>query len=196
METEYTSMLVWTKAQPNLLSSKHTDIVAKALKRGVVFGLHSHLFGGRSLDTIVFRDYAAYRDYVQRSCAGDLYTLWSLPDLLDKQLALATQQSGFSSDSSTGVLAQATLERIQHYLGTPFNEIIYLAWETTTSETAMIHLDDSDGYETLLELLDQCRHPESFIHVFPFNVIDQPEHWLLQTKYPNDQGEVPIGGAY
>ena len=190
------SSLVWTTDRPNLLAPDQLATVAHALLRGIVFGYHLHFFGGSSLTRVVFQDYGAYLRTIHRSRPGDLYVLWSLPDLLHKQLALVTKTYSGASDHLLATLSHDEIEAIKDYLSTPFNEILYLASGAVEHTDVQMRVDDSDGYDSLLEIVDQCSHPDGFIHVFPTNIIDRPEHWLLQAKYPNAKGEVPIGGAY
>ena len=62
--------------------------IQQAFPVGPVFGRHYHYAGGSSTDNWAFRTFEPFWHYVTRSKPGDLYVMWSLPDLLAKGVAL------------------------------------------------------------------------------------------------------------
>ena len=87
------------------------------------------------------------------------------------------------------------LQRVQNYLNVQYNEIlnVYISWDTRTAATA---LGDIDSFEDLEGDIRKYSRSNSEVYIFPFTEIDRPEYYVLKAKYPNDKGEVPLGGAY
>jgi hypothetical protein len=185
----------WVKDTPNILSPESLAKIEAALQQGVVFGLHMHYYGGRSLDTWVFVDFNSFREYLSLAHPGDLFTAWSVRDLEEKELVLAHGQSSPNAQANPSLISKDNLQSVGQYLRVQYNEIfnVYLSWDTRTATT---ELGDRDSFEDLENDIRQHSYANSEIYVFPFNDIDKPEHYLLKAKYPNDKGEVPLGGAY
>jgi hypothetical protein len=79
---------LWVTDRPNILAPGTLDRIKTALaRRDVVFGYHSHFYGGSSPTLVSWIDVAAFMDSVGRARPGDRYELWSLDDLLAKGLA-------------------------------------------------------------------------------------------------------------
>src|SRR5438477_285215 len=84
---------VWTKDRPNILSPEISSKIKGAFQSGLVFGYHSIYCGGCSLNTWVFRSFADFTNHVcSRSKPGDLFTVWSVHELLEKNLQLFSGQ--------------------------------------------------------------------------------------------------------
>jgi hypothetical protein len=171
------------------------DRIAQAVAAGPVFGRHYHFAGGRSGDTWAFQTFEAYQNYLARSKPGDLYQVWSLPALLHQQVALMVVQFGTRSDAEMISLVEQGLWTVKTYLDVPYNEFLALyLWAGTLA--IEVYLNDIDGFDELLEDVDRYSRPGGEIYVFPFTRIGTEEYILLQGKYPNAEGKVPIGGAY
>ncbi len=87
------------------------------------------------------------------------------------------------------------MQAVKTYLDTPYNGFLALFCEAG-SAAIDVQLDDVDGYEDFLERVARYRRPGGAIYVFPFTHIETDEYMLLEAKYPNARGEVPIGGPY
>ena len=185
----------WVTDQPNILASHALARIKQAVAAGPIFGRHHHFTGGSSADTWAFHTFEAFRAYLARSNPGDLYQLWSLPALLHRRVALLQMTFGALSDAETFPAVDRGLWAVKTYLDVPHNEFLafYLMAETSAIE---VQLDDIDGYEDLLEYVDRYSRPGGEIYVFPFTHIEADEYLLLQAKYPNAEGKVPIGGPY
>ncbi len=185
----------WVKDKPNILSAESLVKIEAALEQGVVFGHHCHYYGGCSLDKWAFLDSKLFKEYVSQSRPGDLYIAWSVKDLEEKNLLLAHGRSSSDTQSESLLISVEDLQHVRQYLSVENNEIInlYISWDT---RTVAIHDGDIECFEDLEGEIREHSHPNSEIYVFPLTDIDKPEHYLLQAKYPNDKGEVPIGGAY
>lgn len=185
----------WVKDKPNILSAVSLAKIKAALKQGVVFGHHHHYYGGRSQDNWAFFDFNLFKEYLSQSRPGDAYGAWSVKDLEDKKLVLAHGRSSSSKREIPLMISIEELQRVKQYLSVQFNEIIniYISWET---RTVTIDYGDIESYEDLEYDFQTHSHPNSEIYVFPLTDIEKPEHYLLNAKYPNHKGEVPIGGAY
>ena len=55
---------------------------------------------------------------------------------------------------------------------------------------------ESDELVDFVELLKDFSQPGGEVFVFPMKEISTKDHILVEAKYPNENGEVPIGGAY
>ena len=183
----------WSKDKPNILSQANLAKVAEALERGLVFGQHCHYFGGSSLDHVVFRDFDQYRDYILRSTPGDLYYLWSVADLTARGMLLAHGHFASDNGQDVSILSPGEISAVKKYLDVQYNEIVYLIRKSSTLE---IGYGDIDQYESFLEHLETRAYTKFDVFVFPLTAIDAPDYYLLVAKYPNKNGEVPVGGAY
>lgn len=182
-----------TSDGPNVLAPDTLARLRQAFSDGPVFGRHYHYKGGRSGDNWAFYTFEQFWEYVSSSRPGDLYHAWSLPDLLERGVALL-HASGEES-SSTSAAIESGLSRVKAYLDTRFNE--YLALFLPPDQKAIeVHLDDDSGLDDLRDLIEEYRPLGSEIVVFPFTEIDAPDYRLIDAKYPNAEGKVPLGGAY
>lgn len=186
---------IWLKNRPNILSVKSLAKMNKALKQSAVFGLHMHYAGGTSPDTWAFLDFGPFREYLSLSRPGDLYYAWSLKDLMEKHLILAHGKSSPNTPADSSLISMEDLQPVRRYLNIQYHEIINL-YISCDSRTVAVHLGDIDCFEDLEDEIRIHSHPSAEIYILPFTDIDEPEHWLLKAKYPNDKGEVPLGGAY
>jgi hypothetical protein len=115
--------------------------------------------------------------------------------LEEKKLVLAHGQGLPNTQNNSLLVSPEDLASVRQYLSVSYNEIInvYVSWDT---RTAAIDCGDIDSYDDLEGDIRNHSHAHSEIYIFPLTDIDKPEHYLLQAKYPNAKGEVPIGGAY
>jgi hypothetical protein len=120
---------------------------------------------------------------------------WSAKDLEEKKLVLAHGRSSPNTQPNSLLISIEDLQPVKQYLSVKYNEVInvYVSWDT---RTVAIDYGDIDCYDDLEGDIREHSHPNSEIYIFPLTNIDKPEHYLLKAKYPNDKGEVPIGGAY
>jgi len=119
-----------------------------------------------------------------------LYVMWSLPDLLAQDMALLH----FTGDAVPSVPDNG-LAAVKAYLDTPFNEFVAL-FPSPGRDIIEVHLNDIDGYEDLRDRIEQHSRRGGEIVVFPFTGIETDDHVLLEAKYPNAEGKVPVGGPY
>lgn len=71
---------VWRRDQPNLLLPEHQGKIEAAFRRGIVFGNHVTWIGSAP-SPWAFRHHEQFMEYVSHSQPGDLYEIWSLPEL-------------------------------------------------------------------------------------------------------------------
>lgn len=180
----------WTTEGPNILAPHYRTRIQQAFAVGPVFGRHHHFAGGSSADNWAFHNFESFWDYMTRSKPGDLYVMWSLPDLLAKGMDLLHVVGG-----TVPSLPYNFLTAVKSYLDTPFNEFVALLF-TPGRDTIEVQLNDIDGYDDLRERIEQHRRLGAEIIVFPFTRIEKDEYILLEAKYPNAEGKVPIGGPY
>ena len=180
----------WITDGPNILTPHYLTRIQQAFAVGPVFGRYHHYADGSSADNWAFQTFEPFRHYVMRSKPGDLYVMWSVPDLLAKDVALLRLTGNTFPSVPDNCLAA-----VKAYLGTPFNEFVAL-FSTDGRDTIEVQLDDIDGYEDLLDRIKQHSRRGGEIVVFPFTRIDTDDYVLLEAKYPNAEGKVPVGGPY
>jgi hypothetical protein len=180
----------WITDGPNILAHRYLTRIQQAFAVGPVFGRHHHYASGSSADNWAFRTFEPFWHYVTRSKPGDLYVMWSLPDLLDKGVALL-----HITGDTVASIPDNCLVAVKAYLDTPFNEFVAL-FPSTDRGTIEVQLNDIDGYEDLRERIERYSSPGAEIIVFPFTRIATDDYVLLEAKYPNAEGKVPIGGPY
>jgi hypothetical protein len=201
----------WVKDGPNILSPENLSKIEEAFQSGSIFGYHCFYCGGRSPDKCAF---VAYNDLISYlgSCArpGDLFILWSLPSLLKTGAPLFSKSFPFSADEASLTVPAEELEPVKNYLQVldpkhaPYymNEVhaVYYSARDETIETRLINFFSEDTWESdwreVLDDIARYSHPGGEIHLFPEPAIDSTDKILLTAKYPNESGEVPLGGAY
>jgi hypothetical protein len=180
----------WITDGPNILAPHYFTRIQQAFAAGPVFGRHHHYAGGSSADNWAFHTFEPFWDYVTCSKPGDLYVMWSLADLLAKGVALL-HVTGDTAPS----IRDNCLAAVRAYLDTPFNEFVAL-FPSPGRDTIEMQLNDIDGYGDLRERIEQHSRRGGEIVVFPFTRIETDDYVLLEAKYPNAEGKVPVGGPY
>lgn len=205
------SSFQWTKEKPTILSPESLSTLENAFHKGIVLGDHYFYCGGRGPDHVAFFSYSAFLDYLNsRPKPGDLFVLWSLPELLQNETQLLS--GVFSAPLPPGSLGipDEKLVELKHFLQILkpisaqyyMNEVraVYYSSEEQIIETKIYNLKSVDDWEKdWQEILDDIRrysHPGGQVHFFNEDVLFSGEYEFLSAKYPNENGEVPIGGAY
>ncbi len=141
-----------------------------------------------------------------RSRPGDKFTVWSVAELVQKNLHLfsgAYPQHGQGTDL---IVPPRQLDRVRAYLEVVepkyaphhMNEVlaIYSSSGGGSLKSEIVNLHYADDWDEFVGALRTHSHPGAEVHLFPVSDIDREENILLEEKYPNEKGEVPIGGAY
>jgi hypothetical protein len=201
----------WVKDKPNILSPANLSKIEEAFQRGIIFGYHCFYCGGGSPDNCAFLAYDDLISYLRsRARPGDLFILWSLPSLVETGVQLFSRSFPLSADEPSPMVSEEELEPVKNYLlvldpkHAPYytNEVhaIYYSSREKTTETRVVNFYSKDNWESdwreVLDDIGRYSHPGGEIHFFPEPAIDSDDKILLTAKYPNERGEVPIGGAY
>jgi hypothetical protein len=201
----------WVKDGPNILSPDNLSKIEKAFQSGSIFGYHCFYCGGGSPDKCAFVAYNDLISYLRsRARPGDLFILWSLPSLLKTGVQLFSKSFPLSADEASLTISAEELEPVKSYLQVlepkyaPYymNEVhaVYYSAGDKRIETRIINFFSEDTRETdwreVLDDVARYSHPGGEIHLFPEPAIDSTDKILLTAKYPNEKGEVPLGGAY
>ena len=199
----------WVMDRPNTLSPENLLRLQEAFQEGIIFGDHCFYYGGRSPDWCAFIRYEDFLDYLKSHARpGDLFELWSLPQLLRTGSQLLSKSFSDAVDDSSLMVSAEELEPVKKYLQlidpkhSPYymNEVraIYYSATDRTVEARIINFFSEDDWEgdwnEVLDEVRRCSHRGGEVHFFA-----EPElqsKMVLTAKYPNDKGEVPIGGAY
>ena len=187
---------IWVKNDSNnILSPINLDKIQRALNRGIIFGLHWFYYGGSSSSSWVCCDYDQFLKMVSISRPGDIILVWSVKDLLDRNLALAFEKYPEATNIHNLMISEEKLQVIRGYLNNGIQEFMSILYYPS-DKSAEIRYYDTQDYDDFIEFLKDYGRPGSDVYVFPFNKIDQRGHILVEAKVPNDNGEIPIGGAY
>jgi hypothetical protein len=187
----------WTPSGPNILAEANLRIADEVLRQGWICGVHLHFAGGTSGDTVVFGEYAAYLKYVNAATPGDLFVLWSVPEMRRRDLLLVDARYREAEPLTTSLLSPDGLRDVCEYLaeGTGREVFAVAPCGTTDLKAALTDLDGSE-WDRFLVLAQQANVLGGELCVLPFTSVDRPELYLLKAKRPNERGEVPVGGAY
>jgi hypothetical protein len=206
----------WTRDGPNLLSDANLKIVGDALAEGWICGLHLYCGGGRGGDAIGFSTFQTYLDHVLSAWKGDLLYLWSVPEMIRRNLVLVDARYDGERQRATSLLSPTDLNRTKEYLvgravysegewkQSPDNECVakeflaVVSCGTGALDACLYDYDggDAPGWRWLLDAAGNANVPSGRLCVLPFDTIDHPDFYLLRAKRPNEKGEVPLGGAY
>jgi hypothetical protein len=187
----------WTTDGPNILATEVQERIRQALSRGWIAGIHQYFGGGGSGDALAFRTYDSFLSRVTNARPGDLFTLWSVADLIRKGLVLVDQRY-LDDRAAVGCrLPPEGLDDIRRYLAEErWNEVLLIA-SAGGDELKTIWTDLDGTYENrFLETVREAEVPGGSICVLPITQIDSAEFWLVKAKRPNENGEVPLRGAY
>src|ERR1017187_6531127 len=184
----------WTANVPNILTEPNLRIVEATLKDGWVCGFHLHYGAG---DIRAFSMYQTYLRYVQEAKPGDLFILWSVPEMRRRKLLLVDTRYGGLLHGDNSILSTTDLCLVQEYLaGEASHEALAVAsYGTTDLEAVLTDLGGSE-WDRFLDLARRANVLGGALCVLPFTTVDRPEFCLLTAKRPNEKGEVPLGGAY
>lgn len=199
----------WVSDGPNILLPENLLRLQEAFQEGIIFGDHCFYCGGRSPDWCAFITHEDFLEYLKsRARPGDLFDLWSLPQLLKTHSQLLSKSFSKAAEDGSLMVSAKELEPVKEYLQVVdpkysphyMNEVraIYYSARDRTVEARILNLFSEDDWEgDWKEVLDDIRrysHRGGEVHFFA-----EPElqsKMILTAKYPNDEGEVPLGGAY
>jgi hypothetical protein len=184
---------MWVKDRLHLLSPANLEKVKSALVNGCIFGHHYHYYGGSAFTIWAYSDFSHFGEYISQSRPGDLYVIWSTTQLMDRNMALAWAQYNENIKLGIPLISEIQMHAIEKYLDEDRNEIISVLQRPDKSYARMYERDELVDF---VELLPDFTQPGGKVFVFPMKDIDTKDHILVQAKYPNENGEVPIGGAY
>lgn len=184
---------VWTKDRPNILHPENIEKIRSALLKGPIWGHQYHFYGGCSRTSWAFADFLSFEGYLAASKPGDIYVVWSAAQLIEQKMALAYAAFDTTMKPGSSLLSEAQLEIIKRHLAQPSSEINCVF---QNSNRIFDTTQDRGDYEDFLELVATFTQPGGRVYIFSENEIDSPEYILVEAKYPNVKGEVPIGGAY
>jgi len=182
----------WKADPKHLLSPGSLGAVREALARGLVVGVHAYFAGGCSPDACGFSNFGAYEREVAASRPGDWFTLWSVPDLAREGQILywRTTASGGNSDLEA-VKSWLRKDPVREYLaiGVPHG---------ATAPEAMF--GDADSIPELEELAERCGATGE-LAILPLTDLAGTGEWrprlhIVDSKRPNEKGEIPVGGPY
>src|SRR5437879_5762019 len=106
----------WTVNGPNTLSEENLKRVKAAFEEGWVCGIHLYYAGGCGGDPIAFSAYQAYLVHVLQSRPGDLFYLWSVPEMKRRNLLLVEVRHERAEQEANSLLSPECLSRLRQYL--------------------------------------------------------------------------------
>jgi hypothetical protein len=182
---------VWVDNQPNILTPEYQEKIEAAFPRGIVFGHQAHWWYGNTASHWAFRDFNQFAEHLRQSRPGDKYEVWSLPDLIAKELVLAHGERS-AENNQIPMPPERELRAVRSYLDVKYNEFFAIFAEAESNDLEIV-LNDEDGYEDIISYIDGSDGwMFDEVWVLPYTDIEKPEHIYLQARYPNEHGEVPI----
>ena len=183
----------WSAEPPNLLSPQIVSLVGEALNAGIVCGIQAFYCGGCGPDPCAFAGLDTYLSAVEGSRPGDWFTLWSVPALAKRHALLLRKQATPASE--------ADLQKIRGWLNAnPMREFLAVGCREAGALPEACW-GDHGWFDRLQDLALRCAPNGEFAALPLTDLLERTERWiprlhLVDAKRPNDQGEVPLGGAY
>ena len=191
----------WTK-DSNILTEESLELAKRTLDEGWICGVHYYYCGGCGGNPVAFNNFSAYSSHIEQSRPGDLFELWSVPEIRRRGLLLVDQHAS-AGNAPNSLLGQEDLRRILEYFdegvarGEQIAREILVAVSFGGAELEAIWTDfDGSGWEPLIEAAQRAVTAGGALCVLPFTTIDCDELRMFKGKRPNAAGEVPLGGAY
>lgn len=184
---------IWTKDRPNILSHENIEKIKDTLTRGCIFGHHYYFYGGCSSSAWAYSDFTRFMNYVSNSKPGDIFVIWSVEQLIENNLLLARIKYNGNSKTVQDLIPEKQMQVINDYWENHKDEIIVVFKEPEKLDVKSYEKDDIADFSEDLQYVSQFN---SEVFVFPEKEIDTKNYILVEAKYPNENGEVPIGGAY
>jgi len=187
----------WTTDGPNILAEENLERIWQALTDGWIGGIHLYCGGGRSGDSVAFCTFDAFLSHVTASRPGDLFNLWSVAEVRRKGLLLVDSHFKDTDGAGRSLLSPGDLDRVREYLSeAESNEVLSIS-SAGGGELEAIWTDlEGSGWNPFLNAARHAAVPGGALCVLPLTKVDCPEFHLVKAKRPNDQGQVPLGGAY
>jgi hypothetical protein len=146
---------------------------------------------------VAFRTFDAFLSQITDARPGDLFILWSVPEIRGNGLLLVDNQFQASPEANASMLTTDDLDRVREYLTeAEFNEILSISSAGNGNVEAVWTDLEGSGWDTFLDAAQRAAVPCGALCVLPLTKLDRPEFYLVKAKRPNAQGEVPLGGAY
>jgi hypothetical protein len=187
----------WTTKGPDITAKDQLEQIRQALCEDWIGGVHYFYCAGCSGDSVAFSRYGDFLVQVTASRPGDWFILWWVAELRRRGLLLADNRYVNTATSGESLLSTTDLDRVEQYLAEQkLNEALCI-WSDGVGELKTI-LSDADE-ELRGWLVDAARGaavPGGALIVLPFTLLHKTKDYFVSAKCPNDEGEVPLGGAY
>jgi hypothetical protein len=183
---------VWRVDLNHLLSPNSIEAVRQALVEGLAVGVHAYFAGGCSPDACGFSNLTSYKIAVESSRPGDSFTIWSVPALA--KVGQLLYWSNVSGD------ARPNLEAVKVWLRDDLSREFLAIGVPERSEAPEAIFGDLDGIPELELLADRCGATGE-LAILPLTDLVGTGKWtprfhVVDSKRPNEQGEIPVGGPY
>lgn len=189
--------LNWSAKGPSILAEDTLRAVESALEEGWIGGIHLYYGGGGSGDSIAFSTFDAFHSHITSSKPGDLFIMWSVAELRKRGLLLVDNGFNPRLEAGLSLLSQGDLIGVRGYLAQKELNEIFSIRSRGGGELEATMTDLEGTYEDrFLTFTQEIAEDGDAICIFPLTSIDHPEFYLVKAKRPNENGEVPLGGAY
>jgi hypothetical protein len=183
----------WVTNKPKITDSANLKLIQQALERGPVYLRHALYHGGGCAHWDTPARYDQFVEHLSHSNPGDWFYVWSITELIGKHLYFLHRQY-VSFDVSSEQTARDFSE-IKAFLGSGHQEVL-LVFIPSKPHNPKTVFTDLDGYGDILDMATEFTGRCVTLYAFNMEVLWEPEHLLIDAKFPNAAGEVPIGGAY
>lgn len=183
----------WVTDRPRITDSVNSELIRQALVRGPIYLRHALYHGGGSPHWDTIKRYEQFLDHLAHANAGDWFFIWSLADLIATKLYfLSAKYQRFDLSSQR---AAKDFSEIKRFLERRKSEV-FLVFIPEEPGDPLADFNDLDGYSELVKMANTFTGRPVNLSVFDMEVLWKPEHLLVDAKFPNASGEVPVGGAY
>jgi hypothetical protein len=136
----------WVTSGSKINDSGNLTLVEQALGRGPIFLRHALYHGCGSPHWDTATRYEQFLEHLSHSKPGDWFYVWSIPDLIGKNLHfLNSHYASFELSSEQGA---KDFSQIKEFLGTGDREV-FLAFIPAKSQDPKAAFNDIDGYDEL-----------------------------------------------
>lgn len=183
----------WTTSGSRINDSRNLMVIEQAFGRGPIFLRHALYHGGGGPHWDTATRYEQFLEHLSHSKPGDWFYVWSIPDLIAKKLHFLN--SHYTSFDVSSEQAARDFSHIKEFLGTHGREV-FLVFMPAKSRDPKATFNDLDGYDELIHLATEFTGFPLALYAWDMGTLWKPEHLLVNAKFPNTSGEVPIGGTY
>ena len=183
----------WVKTGSKINDTQNLLLIEEAIGRGPIFLRHAIYHGGGNPHWDTATRYEQFLEHLSHSRPGDWFYVWSIPDLIGKKLHFLNAE--YASFDLSSKQATTDFSRIKAFLG-EVNREAFLVFIPTKSRNPKANFYDLDGYDDMIKLATEFAGFPVALYAWDMEILWKSEYLLVNARFPNNLGQVPIGGTY